>query len=551
MCSSHSFQQWQADALHALLSRDHKLVLLIRDARKPVRKGFTEKLRTFNWDQLVFKLCNRYFFRHRSRQRVDMSGEVSGIPELSCNVETKGFSEYFSRQDIDQIRSYDLDFIIRFGFNILRGEILNAAKHGIWSYHHDDEQKYRGGPAGLWEIYYGDPVNGVILQRLTEKLDAGIILKKGWFKTVDHSYSANLDQLLLESAAWIAQAATAISLGLPVNTEPSATRANVFKVPGNLKCLWFLVILFRNKIRFHYRELFLSEKWNIAIISRPVHEVISLGDFMASKPVWMKEAPTGSYYADPFGFSAGGKDFAVFEHFSYAKGKATIATAEIKNVGILPGISDAIVTPDHQSYPYTFEDKGEIYCTPESFTAKKIALYSLNKDIPEFVLQKLLLDGIEAVDPTLFFFNGYWWLFFTLKRQSNTELHAWYSEELWSEFRSHLNNPVKTDVRSSRPAGTPFQYQGALYRPAQDCSTTYGARVVINKVVRLTPSEFEEIPVKVISPFMDSPYTKGLHTLSGWGTFTLIDSKRFTFSFASFRSQFSKKYRHLVKRNNG
>ena len=40
---------------------------------------------------------------------------------------------------------------------------------------------------------------------------------------------------------------------------------------------------------------------------------------------------------------------------------------------------------------------------------------------------------------------------------------------------------VKTDVRSARPAGTPFVYQGELYRPAQDCSRTYGGSIVIHR----------------------------------------------------------------------
>ena len=38
-------------------------------------------------------------------------------------------------------------------------------------------------PPGFWEIHNGDPVTGVILQRLTETLDGGVVLHAGWFKT--------------------------------------------------------------------------------------------------------------------------------------------------------------------------------------------------------------------------------------------------------------------------------------------------------------------------------------------------------------------------------
>jgi len=85
---------------------------------------------------------------------------------------------YFNAEDVATINKKDLDFILRFGFNIIRGEILNAARYGVWSFHHDDERKYRGSPPGFWELYYRDPVTGSILQRLTDRLDGGIVLKR-------------------------------------------------------------------------------------------------------------------------------------------------------------------------------------------------------------------------------------------------------------------------------------------------------------------------------------------------------------------------------------
>ena len=74
---------------------------------------------------------------------------------------------------------------------------------------------------------------------------------------------------------------------------------------------------------------------------------------------------------------------------------------------------------------------------------------------------------------------------------------------------------------------------GALYRPAQDCSVTYGGAVVINRVERLTPEEFVERPVRRLAPAAHGPYPHGLHTLSGAGNVTLVDGKRHALSAAS------------------
>ena len=60
-------------------------------------------------------------------------------------------------------KTYDL--ILRHDFNIIKGEILNSSKYGIWSFHHGDTSKYRGG-SGFWEIINNEPTTGVTLLKL-------------------------------------------------------------------------------------------------------------------------------------------------------------------------------------------------------------------------------------------------------------------------------------------------------------------------------------------------------------------------------------------------
>jgi hypothetical protein len=98
---------------------------------------------------------------------------------------------------------------------------------------------------------------------------------------------------------------------------------------------------------------------------------------------------------------------------------------------------------------------------------------------------------------------------------------------------------VKEDIRSSRPAGTPFFHEGELIRPAQDCSKTYGGRIVLNRVTRLTPTKFEEQQVAVVDPLTDSPYPNGIHTLSAVGNFTMLDAKRLVFDRNAFKHAFA------------
>jgi hypothetical protein len=141
------------------------------------------------------------------------------------------------------------------------------------------------------------------------------------------------------------------------------------------------------------------------------------------------------------------------------------------------------------------------------------------------------MADFPAVDPTVFEHDGRWWMLCTHKEYGdNGELHAFYADDLLGPWSPHVGNPVKTDDSSSRPAGTPFTHEGRLYRPAQDCSSGYGLRVVLNEIVRLTPTEFDEHVVTTVAPDASGPYPDGLHTISTAGDWTVIDGKRRIFS---------------------
>ena len=135
-----------------------------------------------------------------------------------------------------------------------------------------------------------------------------------------------------------------------------------------------------------------------------------------------------------------------------------------------------------------------------------------------------LLGDVPAIDPTIFRHDGLWWLFATVGGDS--KLFAWHASNLFGPWRPHARNPIKTDISSARPGGMPFVYRGTLYRPAQDCSETYGGRVVFNRVISLSPTSFFEEAAAVLSPDRHGPFPAGLHTVCAAGVMTVIDGKR-------------------------
>jgi hypothetical protein len=179
----------------------------------------------------------------------------------------------------------------------------------------------------------------------------------------------------------------------------------------------------------------------------------------------------------------------------------------------------------HISYPYLVEDEGQIYCVPETCEASELRLYRAVAFPTSWEAAGVLLPGFPAVDSTIFRFEGRWWLFATSREASDHKLFAWYADSVRGPWHPHRANPIKIDVRGSRPAGPPFWVDGSLYRPAQDCSTTYGGRIALHRITELTPTRFCEQLERFIEPDPTSPYRRGLHTLSAAGASTVIDGR--------------------------
>lgn len=105
------------------------------------------------------------------------------------------------------------------------------------------------------------------------------------------------------------------------------------------------------------------------------------------------------------------------------------------------------------------------------------------------------------------------------------------SDRYWAETRSSSRGTARRScsLNSSaraRPAGRPFLHAGVLIRPAQDCTTRYGARVVFNAVDVLTVDDYLERPVGVLGPEWAGPSALGAHTYTFAGGWEATDGLR-------------------------
>ena len=473
----------------------------------------------------MWRLYNNRWVSRRSRSitRVDCDDLLARVPTIHVVPERRGrFSQHFPADAIAELRHHDLDVLLRFGFGILRGEVLDVAKYGVWSFHHDDERVVRGGPPSFWEVYEGLATTGVLFQRLTDKLDAGIPLARATFRTVGHSYPRNRDRAALGAAVLPAKVARAVRLGVidPAALPAADASAPIRRDPSNRQMLRFLARQSLRVVSAQVRGVLVGAKWGVGLAARP-GPVVAASDLPPLE--WLPERRSG-YYADPFPAARDSVTAVLVEDFDEPSGIGVISALRRDGDGwnLDPGV---IAPGDHASYPFLVEAGDELYCVPETARLGRVDAWRCIRFPDRWEPAGTLLE-VPVVDPTIVEWEGRWWLFGgRLDRDPNTELWLWWADSLQGPWTAHPANPIKLDVCSSRPAGTPFVIDGVLYRPAQDCSRSYGGAVVVNRVQRLDETTFVEEPVARVV-VRTPPYTAGTHTLTQRDGLVAVDARR-------------------------
>ncbi len=183
--------------------------------------------------------------------------------------------------------------------------------------------------------------------------------------------------------------------------------------------------------------------------------------------------------------------------------------------------------PHDVAHPSVATIDGRTYVLPSTPAAGSTTLWRLSEGGGLAAIAEIA-PGRRLADPTLFRADGLWWIACTdAAGGADDTLCLWHATRPQGPWRPHAGNPVKIDVRSSRPAGAPFRAQGQLWRPAQDCAAARGAAVMLNRVERLTPSEYRERPIRRLGPGRRD--AGGLATVAIWNDQTVVGGTRAVF----------------------
>ena len=393
-----------------------------------------------------------------------------------------------------------IEVVIKFGMGLLRID-EKLSQCNVLSFHHGDPSKYRGRPSGFYEILNGEKKLGIIVQKLSNELDAGTIYAFAESKIVNYSYTNTALNFYSLSKHLLKKAIKNLESGSQIEISKNGKN---YHLPSNTLVLKFIYKIIYNFFKRTIYGLFFEKRWRVAVLENKLKfngvEVIS--------QVSLKEVPVvSSYrdYADPF-FSIDG-ELLRLEAISKKSCLGDILEVNLKDMN-----KQRVIITDkgkHYSYPFVFvyEDKEFIMPEVSSHSSQYVVSLDSNKESPIFIKG---FENKKIVDATLYQKDGWWYLFFGFKQNSHNELNLWISSDLRNTFKPHPNSPICLSPVKARMGGKIKLINNRLIRFGQNNEGEYGESLSVLEIKELTPTNYAEKHQGSI--FMEN--AKGPHSLN-------------------------------------
>lgn len=468
----------------------------------------------------LFRWYEQWDYR-RNRAEQDALAPTDVMPFLAnatiVRLERSGEA---SGPAMEEVRAANLDLILDLGTRAAYRKIA-APAYGVWRVRHDLDLDANDGQRSGWEALEQSTATENVVEVRHAGSAAGAAISRS-FATVERtSLYLSRNPVYWKSAEMLVRSVRRAALGDAAALQDSHYPAPTFRRPTEVETALHLARHASEWLRRRANKAGMrpAHKWHIAIRQRSDRR------FNDPEGYSLMPCPEDRFYADPFLFEHHGRTFLFFEDYRYELGRAVISCCELDEQGRPGEPVEVLRRPYHLSYPAVFEDGGAIYMMPETRGKETIEIYRAT-DFP-FVWEPdgTLMEGVNAVDATIYRRDGRYWMFSSLSdgRFSNSdEVSLFYADRLRGPWTPHRMNPLVADVRRARPAGRLFDDGGRLVRPSQDCSKMYGYGLVFSEVVQLTETKYEE---QVVSRMEPESYAGCIanHTYNRTERFEVID----------------------------
>ncbi len=499
---SDSIDRWQFDAV-ANCSDIVEINTIIYCQNSQSKKNLLK--------HVLYYLLNLLSIRNRQTTQVAWSKLTSTSSQIiKFNCQQTGNWQTIDLTTQEKLAEKNLDLFIKFGMNLLRDPNLLRAKYGVLSFHHGDPTKFRGRPAGFYELKQHADEIGAVVQELSNHLDAGQMRAFGKYQICAHSYRRTLEALYANSASLLRQAILNCLDERTLNIVPTGKN---YRLPTNFSVVHFSLLMIIRKVKRLFFGLFQHRQWQIAqaehlnfAIEKAKTEILLLKTLPIPRGV--------GFIADPFVLPT---DEVICEATTKNSQRGFLMTIDnAKN----SRIETSILGKNHLSFPFVIKHADQLLVMPEMAANGSQVICELNQAFEITKVHSLQgLENEQLIDPVLLFKDSKWWLFAGKSGNEADHLFLWSSEKIYGPYVAHRMNPIVIDPSRARNAGAFFNINNEIFRLGQDNRRDYGDGITVCRVTQLNDMAYDESPV---TRLMIAGH-KGPHTLSTNGSKTYVD----------------------------
>ena len=466
-----SLAKWQFDALK---NADHKLdVTYILNCTNTKTKKSVFK-------NFLYYILNIISLRNKLSKIIPLEGYKRAKVINFKSLYKKNWQS-IPRNISQELISNDIYIIIKYGMSLLTIDD-QLAQLNIFSFHHGDPSKYRGRPAGFYEILNGEKKSGIIVQSINNKLDGGEVYAFAESKIINYSYKKTAINFYSHSKFLLSKAIDNLNNSRQICISKEGKN---YRLPSNPIVISFIKKILFNFIRRIIYGIFYEKRWKVGMMQNRLslngEELISSNS--------LKEIPIqGSYnfYADPF--------FSTDDNFIRLEAlKNKTGLGDILEISLNGSFEQKVILDGkHYSYPYSFIFQNSEYLLPEVASHSPQYFIKLSQNIET----KIPIKGLEKqriVDATLVEKENNWYLFFSYNNDTNNVLYLWTANTPYEVFSPHPESPINLMPSQSRMGGGVIQINGRLLRFGQNNEGEYGESISVMEIKELTPSKYQEV----------------------------------------------------------
>lgn len=242
--------------------------------------------------------------------------------------------------------------------------------------------------------------------------------------------------------------------------------------------------------------------------------------------------PSDRWWADPFVLDVTDKEIVLLvEEYQYKRKRGTIAKLVIdKEILEVKSDEEILVLDTHLSFPAILR-KDQIYVYPENSKEGCLKLYRYDQNENKLVDSDVICNE-PLTDAVYTEILGGPMIVSTKEPNPNGKVLGLFfpKDENYGvvDNKYQLKEEFEFDEKIARNAGDWFEYNGKIYRPAQECNVEYGHSTYLQEVTKDINGKLQFKNIRKLCS-NDKEFQRGLHTFNMYKGITVIDVKGYRY----------------------